>query len=176
MQRDNRTNRWVVFSHGLESGPWGTKITALAACAEARGYRVESIDYRGITDPGERVARLVDAVAGRITAPILVGSSMGAHVAAAASRSLDAAGLFLMAPAVYMRGYETLTPEPAACPMTIVHGWGDDIVPVDNAIRYAQQHRATLHVLDDDHRLQHRPAHLRALFDDFLVGLERGHP
>jgi pimeloyl-ACP methyl ester carboxylesterase len=173
MQRENRKSRWVVFSHGLESGPWGTKIAALAARAEAWGHRVESIDYRGITDPALRVDRLLGSVRGRLDAPVLVGSSMGAHVSAAASIPLGASGLFLMAPAVYMPGYEALTPQPARCPMTIVHGWNDEIVPVGNAIRYAQEHRAVLHLLEDDHRLQYRPAELATLFDLFLDGLDR---
>ena len=36
--------RYVVFSHGKESGPWGTKIAALADIARAEGYEVESVD------------------------------------------------------------------------------------------------------------------------------------
>ena len=38
-------------------------------------------------------------------------------------------------------------------PVCIVHGWRDDVVPVAHSIRYAEQARATLHVLDGDHRL-----------------------
>ena len=34
-----------------------------------------------------------------------------------------------------------------------MHGWHDDIVPVDNSIRYARESSATLHVVDGDHRL-----------------------
>jgi fermentation-respiration switch protein FrsA (DUF1100 family) len=34
-----------------------------------------------------------------------------------------------------------------------VHGWRDDVVPVDNSIRYARENLATLHVVDGDHRL-----------------------
>ena len=45
----------VIFSHGQESGPWGTKIQAMAAAARALGCRVESIDYQGIADPAARV-------------------------------------------------------------------------------------------------------------------------
>ena len=41
------SKRYVVFSHGQDSGPWGTKITALAETARAEGYEVESVDYRG---------------------------------------------------------------------------------------------------------------------------------
>src|ERR1700710_3032760 len=42
----------VVFSHGKESGPWGSKITAMAAVARGLDLEVESVDYRGMEDPG----------------------------------------------------------------------------------------------------------------------------
>jgi dipeptidyl aminopeptidase/acylaminoacyl peptidase len=38
-------------------------------------------------------------------------------------------------------------------PLCIVHGWHDDVVPVDNSIRYASSCSATLHIVDGDHRL-----------------------
>jgi hypothetical protein len=34
-----------------------------------------------------------------------------------------------------------------------VHGWDDDIVPVVNSIRFAGECKATLHIVDGDHRL-----------------------
>ena len=45
----------VVFSHGKESGPWGTKILALADIARASGWRVESVDYRGLESVDDRL-------------------------------------------------------------------------------------------------------------------------
>ena len=143
----------VIFSHGLESGPWGTKIRAMADLARELGCEVDSIDYQGMADPGERVDKLL-AEAGGIEGPlILVGSSMGGHVATAAAERLGAAALFVLAPAYYMPGYEALTPTPPALPVTIVHGWRDDVVPVQNSIRFAGECRARLHVIDGDHRL-----------------------
>ena len=53
----------VVFSHGKESGPWGSKITAMADVARSLGMAVESVDYRGIADPAARVEKLVAAKA-----------------------------------------------------------------------------------------------------------------
>ena len=144
----------VVFSHGKESGPWGSKITAMAAVVRDLGAAVESVDYRGMDDPGARVRKLIAAGAG-LTAPLLlVGSSMGGHVAAAAAGQLEARGLFLLAPAFYMAGYEEYTPRDVTCPTVIVHGWHDDIVPVENSIRWAREHRAALHLLNSDHRLE----------------------
>ncbi|MDX1515379.1 MAG: alpha/beta fold hydrolase [Woeseiaceae bacterium] len=143
----------VLFSHGQESGPWGTKIRAMAEVLRARGYTADSVDYRGIADPGARVDKLVSVAAGVDDDLILVGSSMGGHVATAAAETLGALGVFVLAPAYYMPGYEALTPDPPSMPICIVHGWRDDIVPVDNSIRFARNCRAELHVIDGDHRL-----------------------
>lgn len=143
----------VYFSHGQESGPWGTKIKSMAERVRILGCRVESIDYQGIADPGERVQKLQEACAEVAEPLVLVGSSMGGYVATAAAQSVNAAGLFVLAPAYYMPGFETLSPIPPGMPVTIVHGWRDDVVPVDNSIRFARAACATLHVLDSDHRL-----------------------
>ena len=77
-------------------------------------------------------------------------------------------GLFLLAPAFFMPGYERYTPAPPACPVDMVHGWNDDIVPVENSIRYARQYKCTLHVLDSDHRLTANVTDVCALLDNFL--------
>ena len=143
----------VVFSHGKESGPWGTKIRAMAELARELGCVADSVDYQGIADPSERVEKLVREAGAINDALVLVGSSMGGHVATAAADSVGAAGLFVLAPAYYMPGYEALTPPPPGMPVSIVHGWRDDIVPVDNSIRYARACHAELHIVDGDHRL-----------------------
>ena len=157
----------VVFSHGLDGEPWGTKIVALAKVVEAHHMRVESVDYRGMEAPA-RVAKLF-AVARELPQPlILVGSSLGGHVAASVSSLVPTRGMFLMAPAFFMPGYEQYTPVPAACPIEIVHGWNDDVVPAANSIRFAQQYRSTLHLIDSDHRLTANLDEVCELFDLFL--------
>jgi pimeloyl-ACP methyl ester carboxylesterase len=143
----------VVFSHGQESGPWGTKIRAMAELARRLGCAVDSIDYQGIADPTARVEKLVAECGDIDDALILVGSSMGGHVATAAAARLGAVGLFVVAPAYYMPGYEDLTPAAPDLPIGIVHGWRDDVVPVENSVRFAASCNAELHVLDGDHRL-----------------------
>lgn len=143
----------VIFSHGQESGPWGTKICAMAERVRGLGCTADSIDYQGIADPGDRVTKLLREVAQISDKLILVGSSMGGHVATAAAEELGAAGLFVLAPAYYMDGYEELTPDAPSMPICIVHGWHDDIVPVENSFRFARSCAATLHVVDGDHRL-----------------------
>ena len=164
----------VCFSHGQESGPWGSKITAMADVVRDRGAAVESLDYRGLPDPTERVRKLV-AWGDAIEAPlILVGSSMGGHVAAAASSEIEVAALFLLAPAFYMPGYEALTPTARAGRITIVHGWNDEIVPAANSVRWAQEHGAELHLLNSDHRLTDKIAEINRLFDGFLQDVAAG--
>jgi len=143
----------VYFSHGQESGPWGTKIKVMAEVVRELGCRAESVDYQGIADPTERVEKLVASLAGVEEPLVLVGSSMGGHVATAAAAKVNAVGLFVLAPAYYMEGYEDLTPPAPAMPITIVHGWDDDIVPVENSIKFAKACNATLHLVDGDHRL-----------------------
>ena len=143
----------VVFSHGQESGPWGTKIRAMAEFVRGLGCEAVSVDYQGIADPGERVARLLRECRAIKDELILVGSSMGGHVATAAAAEAGAAGLFVIAPAYYVKGYEDITPEPPPIPICIVHGWHDDIVPAENSVRFAGRHSATLHLVDGDHRL-----------------------
>jgi pimeloyl-ACP methyl ester carboxylesterase len=158
----------VVFSHGKESGPWGSKITAMAAVARDLGLEVESVDYRGMDDPAERVRKLLSLGAALRDPPVLVGSSMGGYVSAAASLELRARALFLLAPAFYMPGFESYTPQDVTVPTAIVHGWRDTIVPVENSIRWAREHRATLHLLDSEHRLEDQIETICVLLRAFL--------
>jgi pimeloyl-ACP methyl ester carboxylesterase len=165
----SQTINTVVFSHGKESGPWGAKITAMAAVVRDLGLGVESVDYRGMDDPAQRVEKLL-TLGREVPGPIaLVGSSMGGHVAAAAASRLDAAALFLLAPAFYMPGFEKYTPQDVAVPTAIVHGWHDAVVPVDNSMRWAREHRAALHILDSDHRLEDQIGLICILLRSFLT-------
>ena len=163
----------VVFSHGQESGPWGTKIRAMADLVTSMGCAAESIDYQGIADPTERVAKLQAEAAAIDDTLILVGSSMGGHVATAAADSLNAAGLFVLAPAYYMPGFEDLTPAAPTMPVCIVHGWRDDIVPVENSIRFAQACRASLFLIDGDHRLTDNIDEIRNYLRLFIEKIDK---
>ena len=158
----------VIFSHGQESGPWGTKIRAMADLVKSLGCEADSIDYQGIADPTERVAKCIRECADITDKLILVGSSMGGNVATAAAGQLNAAGLFVLAPAYFMEGYEDLTAEPPPIPVSIVHGWHDDVVPVENSIRYASSCSATLHIVDGDHRLTDNIVEINEYLSQFI--------
>lgn len=160
-------DRWVYFAHGKESGPWGHKIRYLAELAKQAGWQVESPDYSHTQDPHERVAQLL-ALNPQCEGPlVLVGSSMGAYVAAQACEQLKPTALFLLAPALYFEGWAE---EPKDCPKltTVVHGWHDDIVPLAAAMRFSQARQAALHILDSGHTLNDQLPALGQLFTAFL--------
>jgi predicted alpha/beta hydrolase family esterase len=166
----------VYFAHGKESGPWGPKILALAEVARAKGFEAISPDYSGIDDPDERVKQLLAVFGETHGTTVLVGSSMGGYVSTVASEIIKPAGLFLMAPAFYIpdSDYSVQAPVPFASRTVVVHGWNDDIVPVDNSIEFARKHRSELHLLNSDHRLNDQIPLLVRLFTDLLEGLEGG--
>lgn len=156
----------VCFSHGKESGPWGTKISRLAEIARSLGCAVISPDYTRTMDPDERVRMLVD-LAPQGKPLVLVGSSMGGYVAAQACEALRPQALFLMAPALYFPGWDR---EPTSIPATCctVHGRHDDIVPLAAAEAFHRSHGGALHILDAGHTLNERLDEVAALFEDFL--------
>lgn len=159
-------NKLVCFAHGKESGPWGTKIRYLSGIAEQRGWTVTSPDYSHTQDPEARVAQLLRAppTAERL---VLCGSSMGGYVSAMACPALGPQGLFLLAPAVHMPGFDG-EPDIGDAETVVIHGWRDTIVPPDSAIRFAREHRARLHMLDDAHRLVDSLEFAGATFADLL--------
>jgi len=161
----------VIFSHGQESGPWGTKIRSMADNVRMLGCDADSIDYQGIADPTERVDKLIAACEQSDAPLLLVGSSMGGHVATTAAEPVGAIGLFVLAPAYYMPGYEDLTPKAPDIPISIVHGWRDDVVPVENSVRFARKCGATLHIIDGDHRLTANIDEINGYLARFIGGI-----
>jgi fermentation-respiration switch protein FrsA (DUF1100 family) len=166
------THRHVVFSHGQDGAPWGKKITALAEIARAEGYEAHSVDYRGIQDPGVRVTRLVEFCKELRGDLVLAGSSVGGYVSVRGAPVLHARGVFLIAPALYLSPLPPLREGPLDCPATVVHGWGDEIVPFEDSVRFARAQRASLHLLDGDHLLHEQLRVIQYLFEYFLIGLD----
>ncbi len=163
----------VCFSHGQDSGPWGTKISRLAATARAAGWEVESLDYQGMGDPLQRVEKCIAWCEQHGEPAALYGSSMGGYVATAAASRVAARGLFLLAPALFIPGYEQYMPETLpACPTLIVHGWRDDVVPYAGSVKYGEATGARVVLLDSDHRLTSNLDEIDRLFAEFLQRLD----
>ena len=165
----------IYFSHGKESGPWGSKISHLAELAKGSGFAVNSIDYRDLDDPDLRAERLIDALRSEpdLAKVVLAGSSMGGYVSTVASLSVPVRGLFLLAPALYMPGYQHQEYPTPCRPITVIHGWRDDVIPFEHSVRFCVEHRADLHLIDGDHRLNDNlnvvGAHFRAFLENLSV-------
>jgi pimeloyl-ACP methyl ester carboxylesterase len=156
----------AIISHGLQSSPSATKATALSDVAEALGWQCLRPDYRDLDespahapfgDVAARIARLESqarALAARHPGLplVLAGSSMGAFVSARVSLAVPVRGLFLMAPPTSMQGVPVPL-DAARVPTWILHGWQDDLIPVDEVVRWARARGDRLLLVDDGHRL-----------------------
>ena len=67
------------------------------------------------------------------------------------------------------------TPISGAQNTCVVFGWNDDVIPVENGIRFAQGHKAELHIMDSGHRLDDVLDDVGEFFRLFLerLGLRR---
>lgn len=162
----------VFLSHGLESGPHGTKVQALKSEAETfAGIKAEALDHRSTRDPSERLGHMADAMKAAGADPartILVGSSMGGWVCAQTSANTPVLGCFLLAPALAMEAYPQSSPLIQATHTQIIHGWHDDVVPPMPVIELARQQDLPLLALPDGHRLQNSLPRLLAEFRRFM--------
>ncbi|MBO83889.1 MAG: hypothetical protein CL927_00905 [Deltaproteobacteria bacterium] len=146
----------VVFCHGLEGSPNGTKVRAMRAA----GIDVLAPDFQGQI-LADRVETLRDVLAklDQHTPVLLAGSSYGGAVAAwtAMHTAHPLAGLLLLAPALHYAE----APVPAAdayvpidVPTVIIHGTEDTIVPLSASEAYAAKSpHVVLQPVPDGHRL-----------------------
>lgn len=169
-----------ILSHGFESGPDATKVTALAEVAERLGWSCERPDYtdldgrREISELGDvpaRLQRLQDlaTVAAARGPLVLAGSSLGAYVSGLVSLQVPVAGLFLMAPPIRMG--EAHPMQAAVTPTSIIHGWDDELCPSAEVIEWARARNARLLLVDDGHRLSDHVAASAEAFAQLLAGL-----
>lgn len=166
----------IILSHGLESGPDATKVTALAKVADALGWASVRPDYRDLDVSRDvaaitaRTARAVEAAPaqGRV---IFAGSSMGAFISGFASIQRECEALFLMALPVGVEGYD-FDYKAASVPTVLVHGWNDELCPVNAVIEFARERGDILHLVADDHRLTAHVDFCAEAFRQMLLKLE----
>ena len=168
-----------ILSHGFESGPDATKVTALAEVAGRLGWSHERPDYtdldakHGISRVGDVLARVERlhalAVAAAARGPlVLAGSSLGAWISGQVSLRVPVRGLFLMAPPTRMGEAPPL--QAADVPTSIVHGWHDELIAAGDVVEWARGRSAALLLVDDQHRLA---ASVQASADAFAALLAR---
>lgn len=167
----------VIISHGLDSSPAATKATALSKVAETLGWTHLRPDYRDLDaigrlgDVNSRIARLRQ-IAQDVDGPlVLAGSSMGAFISARVSLDVPVLGLFLMAVPFELREGYGMTLDAAKVPTWIVHGWDDELIPVNGLVQWAQPRRDRLLLVDDSHRLARHVQFCAEEFGRFLQSL-----
>jgi predicted alpha/beta-hydrolase family hydrolase len=149
----------IILSHGSDSSPDATKVSALAAQAEALGWRTQRPDYGSDDARGHsasvapRIARLRATIEALDAPPLLVGSSMGAFVSGLVSLDVPVAGLLLLATPSEIPGYARKFDLRPDVPTLLIHGWRDEVCPLAGVHAFAARRRLPLLVLDDDHRL-----------------------
>ncbi|NLA68417.1 MAG: hypothetical protein GX856_09290 [Gammaproteobacteria bacterium] len=169
-----------ILSHGFESGPDATKVTALAEAAERLGWCHERPDYTAF-DASAGHGRHGD-VAGRLSllralaaeragdGPlVLAGSSLGAWISARVSLEVPVRALFLMAPPVNLAADHPIQAAPV--PTAIIHGWDDELIPAADVVAWAAPRRDRLLLVDDGHRLSGHVDASAALFGQLLQSL-----
>lgn len=147
----------VLFCHGLESGPHGSKYRAL----KDAGLDVYSPDCRGMN-----LAQRIEAISVLLVEDmIVVGSSYGgiAAVRAAMNTPVRLRGMVLCAPALERRESPNERPGElfVSAPVVIVHGAHDDVVPISVSRRFlmrmwrrSPQVEVRLAEVNDGHRLR----------------------
>lgn len=174
-----------ILSHGFESGPDATKVAALAEVAEGSGWTHERPDYtdldakRGISELGDVEGRLERLRALARTAAargplVMAGSSLGAYISARIALELFDDGLpvkalFMMAPPLTMGPLPAL--DAPKIPISIIHGWDDELIPAMAVADWAHSRRARLLMVDDGHRLSTNVQTTADAFAALLTGL-----
>ena len=163
----------ILWAHGLEGSPNGTKVTAL----REHGFEVCSPDGRGLPLAARLDGLLAESARLADRRPVLAGSSYGGLASAwlAATHPERFRGVLLLAPALHfsetpVEDVKTLR-APVGLPMHIIHGVPDSIVPVQASRDYV--HRSTgadltLEEVDDNHSLVASLPRIRAVLSRLL--------
>ncbi len=160
----------VIFSHGKEGSPNGTKAKIIEDLTALHGHSYTSLDYGNCKNAGERVELLKSFLTMVKDKVALVGSSMGGYVSAAVSNEIKTEGLFLIAPALYMSEdeYEVRSFHSLANNIWVRHGWDDDIISPEKSIKFCKQHKCRIVLEKDNHRMSETKANLARDFEQFL--------
>jgi len=176
----NRPPGHCILSHGFESGPEATKVTALADAAERLGWSHERPDYTELDarldistlgDVAARVQRLLAlAESAAARGPlVLAGSSLGAWISGEVSLKVPVRGLLLLAPPVRLDAAYPL--RAARVPTSIIHGWRDALIPAQDVVDWAAPRGDRLLLVDDEHRLSDHVDASAAAFTALLTAI-----
>ena len=133
----------ILFLHGLESSPGGTK----PACLDAAGYDVINprLPANSYSDSCAIAQKLVDDC----KPDIVVGSSRGGAIAM--DIDIGITKLILIAPA--WRKYDISMSRPVSSDAIVLHSPQDDVVTYDDSTELADNWGVSLQECGYDHRM-----------------------
>lgn len=149
----------ILFLHGLESGPHGSKYQALK---EMFGD-VLAPDCSGVKDENERLTIIKKDISHESGPFLVVGSSMGGLMALRLQNAHPdlVAGMILCAPAIHRPESADLDLDNLP-PTLVIHGIEDDVVPIEASQPFGDR----LRKVNDNHRLSKSMEDiLRAVFE-----------
>lgn len=181
-QADSDTVAILCHPHPLYQGTMHNKVvTTMAKACDALGYSHIRFNYRGVGDSegeyGAMQGEIADAMAVREYASaefpgqrqVLMGFSFGSFVAANVAKQTLSQALVTIGPAVNHADFQSLTG--ITCPWFAVIAGDDELIPLDEALAFAEQPPSPLSytVLDGaSHFFHGRLLELRELLVGFL--------
>lgn len=137
----------LLFLHGLESGPHGTKYQSL----KKHFPQIISPDCTGVSDPERRLQIIIKCIEPMKDSFFVVGSSMGGLMALLLQQAIPEriTGMVLCAPALMRPAASGLTANNLP-PAVIIHGIQDTVVPIDSSRKFG----LPLLEVEDDHSLR----------------------
>lgn len=70
-----------------------------------------------------------------------------------------------------MEGYKNQEYKPQLKRLQIVHGWLDEVIPLENIYKFASESKSSLNIVDSDHRLNNALDLIEQAFTGFLAVL-----
>lgn len=150
--------RRVLFAHGLESGPLGTKVAALrSAGLEVTAPALPCSAERRAVEPELMFQESLGTLKSALSSgdyDVVVGSSFGGALVTELLRSGDWNGpTLLLCPGWKLFPCGDIAGLAPAGKVVIVHGDQDTVVPLEHSQELAEAIGATLITVQDDHRL-----------------------
>ena len=157
----------LVFLHGLESGPHGSKYHALCEL----DAELLAPDCSGLGDLNARLEVIEASLVG-VERMVIVGSSFGGLAALLFAQREDnrerVAGVLLCAPALCLPEADSIFWVPEAT--VVIHGTNDDVVPCTASEDFCAARHIRLVKVDDDHRLSQSRDLVVDLAKELLLG------
>lgn len=147
----------ILWAHGLEGSPEGTKVRALRAA----GFDLIAPDGRDLSLAARLDGLLAESARLAPQRPVLAGSSYGGLACAwlAARHPERFRGVLLLAPALHWSeppvADASALVAPSGLPVIVVHGIQDGVVPIQSSRDYVARSgaQASLREVEDGHPL-----------------------